>query len=257
MVFALFAMVFTACSPVDGGAGNPSSNPDPNSGAKSDPDPTPAPDPDPDPNLPPPGPQPIAPVVGAVFMSDGTCWSLDTYSSHLEDAIPVGIVCKVCNEGEQFKGYILGLKNTNDGSGKKRWAPNSKSSIYTTKYTSYIGSPWGGDTYGGDNSVSGSAVFGYAQSYGSSEELQSTSYNSGWYVPTVYELYQYIAMNYTVLNDTLTAVGGTTLAGDYYWTSSQYDSSDVQSAYRIKPISKICEAYAKDGDCHVCVLHTF
>lgn len=69
MTLVLFAMIFTSCIPVTNDSDQNQS-----------------------------GSQPIPPEVGYIFMSDGTCWPLDTYSTHLNAATPVGIVCKVCNE---------------------------------------------------------------------------------------------------------------------------------------------------------------
>ena len=51
-----------------------------------------------------------------------------------------------------------------------------------------------------------------------------SSYGTGWYLPTLEELYD-IYINKSTINSTLSANGYTTLGTGYYWSSTQYGSS--------------------------------
>jgi hypothetical protein len=120
-----------------------------------------------------------------------------------------------------------------------KWAPSS-STGYTTNFTAIQSSRSGssgsytftGDTDGSDNweevckvdsTASATAAtnypaFTYANIYGSTY-CSGTSFTSGWYLPSVVELYA-LYKNRTVLDSGLVLAGGTKFSGEY-WSSSQ------------------------------------
>ena len=154
---------------------------------------------------------------------------------------------------------LLGLGIKNSGNTKYEWALEGKA-CYTQNITSIQlvkgetapseGTPYcsftssagtdfylTGDLNGSDNwqkieSIASSAgetdlaanypLFNYANTYATTAGLTGTSYSSGWYIPSLPELYQ-ISKKRTQLNTILSLVGGDDLGGDrYYWSSSQH-----------------------------------
>src|SRR5574344_2785478 len=139
--------------------------------------------------------------------------------------------------------YGLGLSE----SGSLTWASNT-STGYTTNFTAIQSSCSGssgsytftGDTDGSDNweevckvdsTASATAAtnypaFNYASTYGSTN-CAGTSFTSGWYMPSLAELYA-LYKNRTVLDNGLVTAGGTKFSDKcWYWSSSQYPDDSV------------------------------
>src|SRR5574344_2004109 len=136
--------------------------------------------------------------------------------------------------------YGLGLSE----SGSLTWASNT-STGYTTNFTAIQSSCSGssgsytftGDTDGSDNweevckvdsaasttAATNYPAFNYASTYGSTY-CSDTSFTSGWYMPSLAELYA-LYKNRTVLDNGLAAAGGTKFSDSSYWSSSQYSGS--------------------------------
>ena len=65
-------------------------------------------------------------------------------------------------------------------------------------------------------------IFNYANTYASTANLTGTDYSSGWYIPSLIELYQ-VHKKWSQLNSILSLVDGDDLGENrYYWSSSQY-----------------------------------
>ena len=128
------------------------------------------------------------------------------------------------------------------------WAPSS-SAGYRTNFTAIQSSRSGssgsytftGDTDGGDNwnavcAVDGTASANAATNYPAfnygSTYCSGTSFTSGWYLPSIAELYA-LYKNRTVLDNGLAAAGGTKFCDSYYWSSSQYSNGD-KDAWSVK-----------------------
>lgn len=261
LICALIMMAFTACAPEAGGdsgaALQPSSQPAADPAAQSQgnggaPDPDPVP---PDPS--------IDPEIGAIVMSNGVIKSVEQYQAYTGDAFAVGIVCMVNTEGTG--GLMLGVYNTHSGPncGARLWTLSQNGTGSYIKYTDIQGTQDGGDTDGFDNwsRVGGSdnnfPVFKYANTYGQDTvDLTGTIFETGWYVPTIYELYHYIWTNYTTLNLRLASVNGTPIANNTYWSSSQVDISSSTVRY-IDFKDGYVGSYNKWNYKNVCVLHRF
>lgn len=164
----------------------------------------------------------------------------------------------VCSNDSRTRMLGLGIKNS--GTTKYEWALQDKK-CYTQKltdiviskdesaptdetpyceYTSTSGttSYLSGDMDGSDNwqiikniatdegETSSLAenypIFNYANTYASTANLTGTDYSSGWYIPSLIELYQ-VHKKWSQLNSILSLVGGDDLGENrYYWSSSQY-----------------------------------
>jgi len=163
-----------------------------------------------------------------------------------------------CSNDSRTRMLGLGIKNS--GTTKYEWALQNKA-CYTQKladiliskdesaptagtpyceYTSTSGttSYLSGDMDGSDNwqiikniatdegETSSLAenypIFNYANTYASTANLTGTDYSSGWYIPSLIELYQ-VHKKWSQLNSILSLVGGDDLGENrYYWSSSQY-----------------------------------
>ena len=135
--------------------------------------------------------------------------------------------------------YGLGLQQSS-----LAWAPSS-SAGYSTNFTAIQSSRSGssgsytftGDTDGSDNweevckvdstasttAATNYPAFSYANTYGSTY-CSDTSFTSGWYLPSLAELYA-LYKNRTALDNGLAAAGGTKFSNSSYWSSSQYSNS--------------------------------
>ncbi len=112
-------------------------------------------------------------------------------------------------------------------------------------FTGIQGTTTSGDMDGSDNweyicSIDPSAsetaaryypAFNFANTYGTTADLDGTSYADGWYLPTIAEL-KTVFNNRHIVAESLSAVGGAeVLGGSYYWSSSQSDSN-ANEAYK-------------------------
>src|SRR5574344_703250 len=151
--------------------------------------------------------------------------------------------------------YGLGLSE----SGSLTWASNT-STGYTTNFTAIQSSCSGssgsytftGDTDGSDNweevckvdsaasttAATNYPAFNYANTYGSTY-CSGTNFTSGWYMPSMAELYA-LYKNRTTLDNGLATAGGTKFSNDRYWSSSQYSNDDYIAWY----------VYFANGSCY-------
>ena len=96
-------------------------------------------------------------------------------------------------------------------------------------------------------------AFDYAKNYAINAGLTGT-YATGWYMPSIAEL-QNIYSNKTQLETILTSLGGDTLLGNYYWSSSQ--TSEATKAWQLKISDGSISSYDKDVSQGVCVIREF
>ena len=118
------------------------------------------------------------------------------------------------NSGSVYKGFVF----SGDKDGSDNWG--------------YI---CGVDSVGSDDAAVNYPVFDFASNYGIDSCFEGTEYESGWYVPSVYELYG-VYKNFEVVQKSLTAVKGLSFIEgknqSSYWSSSQSDSFD-NKAYQV------------------------
>ena len=129
-----------------------------------------------------------------------------------------------------------------------------------------------GDTYGGDNwtavctadntastnTATNYPAFNYANTYGSTY-CSGTNYTSGWYVPSISELCT-LYKNMTLINASLSIVGGTQIDANMYWSSSQCSGASalVWSVDFTKGFIKgSVDSCYKAADNHVRVIRAF
>ena len=147
-------------------------------------------------------------------------------------------------------GKAVGLQRS---SSELQWAPSGTTG-YNTNFagiqadysvSSSSGYTFSGDLDGSDNweyicsidpedtqdAATNYSAFNFALTYGTQAGLTGTDYETGWYVPSVAELYD-VYTNKEVVQTSLNAVGGFTLGTSYYWSSSQ-DASSNDYAYRV------------------------
>ena len=96
-------------------------------------------------------------------------------------------------------------------------------------------------------------AFDYAKNYAINAGLTGT-YATGWYMPSIAEL-QNIYSNKTQLETILTSLGGDTLLGNYYWSSSQ--TSEATKAWQLRISDGSISSYDKDVSQYVCVIREF
>ena len=138
------------------------------------------------------------------------------------------------------------------------WAPRETTG-YNTKFTNIVCTPsktgtgaaltatFTGDTDGSDNWAEICAVdpegtqdpatnypiFNFANTYGTTAGLTNTDYETGWYVPSLAELYE-VYKNKEVIQTSLTKASGFKFGSwEYYWSSSQCTSYKF-TAYRVR-----------------------
>ena len=186
------------------------------------------------------------PVVGDIILTDGTTFdvaNLDSYTTD-ENNKPVAVVA-----GFNANGVVLGLGLKKSDS-ILMWAKYDTTG-YNTSFTDIIakynrdtssGFTFTDDSDGSNNwdvicsvDPEGSAnaatnypAFNFANNYG---KWYTGDLASGWYIPSISELYE-IYKNKETLQTSLTKVGGFTIGRSYYWSSSQ--SSDCYyGAYKL------------------------
>ncbi len=183
-----------------------------------------------------------------------------TLTEEQQAAVVAIIFYKGTECSNDSRARMLGLGIKNSGTTKYEWALQNKK-CYTQKLTDILiskdesaptaGTPYceytstsgttsylSGDMDGSDNwqiinNIATSAgetsslaenypIFNYANTYASTANLTGTDYSSGWYIPSLIELYQ-VHKKWSQLNSILSLVGGDDLGENrYYWSSSQY-----------------------------------
>ena len=191
--------------------------------------------------------------VGDILFSDGTYIKAKDVVHGIPDeqvSKAISVIAVVTDDGRTLG---IGLNKGKD----LEWA--QKGSVgYKTKFSEiasknsgsvYKGFTFSGDKDGSDNwecicgvdsvgSVDAAVnypVFDFANNYGVESGLEGTEYESGWYVPSAYELYG-VYKNSEVVQKSLKAVKGLSFIEgknqSSYWSSSQSDSFD-NKAYQV------------------------
>ena len=192
--------------------------------------------------------------VGDILFTDGTRIKAENAkygvpNTQVEKAF--GVVASAPYGGTT--GKVVGLQKS---SSSLMWAPSGTTG-YDTNFTeiqaAYTGSSSSGYTFTGDLDGSDNweeikkadpegtdtpeeiatnyPAFDYALNYGETAGLTGTKYETGWYIPSVAELYD-VYTNKEEVQTSLTAVGGFTIGTSYYRSSSQY-ASYYGYAYRV------------------------
>ncbi|MBR0031087.1 MAG: hypothetical protein IJP61_02195, partial [Treponema sp.] len=123
-----------------------------------------------------------------------------------------------------------------------------------------------GDFLGGNDDTATEAsypAFYFAKNYKSQtgSRVSGTDYESGWYLPSIAELFQ-IWTKMTDLNKAIALCAGTEFnSSKYYWSSSQYDSAaDIDASYLFFSDGACCYGYKSFvstlGRC-VCAVRAF
>ena len=212
---------------------------------------------------------------GDVLLNDGTIVPYNANSLTFTDeqkANAVGVL--YCDDYGVPKGY-LGIHNSYGGtnSGTYKWA-KSDSLGYATKFTDLVCTSFShsnrytifaGDTDGSDNwayicdmypvetsnAEENYPAFNYVNNYASTFSLTG-DYAEGWYMPSIAELYYVLEFERrTILNTVLSALDGTRLATDCYWSSSQ---NEDYSYCVVSYSSRIIKNYTSY---YVCVVRPF
>ena len=182
--------------------------------------------------------------VGDIILTDGTKVSVAEVSTYTIDESnkPIGVIVSASYGGGVGKAVGLQWSASN-----LIWAPSGTTG-YNTNFTeikaSYGGSSSSGFTFEGDidgsdnweyicsidpegtqDAATNYPIFNFANTYGTTAGLTGTDYETGWYVPSVVELYD-VYTNKEVVQTSLNAAGGFTLGTSYYWSSSQDASYD-------------------------------
>ena len=213
--------------------------------------------------------------VGDIILADGSKVAVADVSTTTfatsGDKVPVAVVA-----GFNANGAVLGL-------GLKRsdsyliWA-KSGTTGYNTSFTDIIakcsgstssGYTFTGDLDGSDNweyicSVDSTAsanaetnypAFNFAANYGTTQGY-TDDLASGWYIPSISELYE-IYKNKETLQTSLTEVGGFTIGTSYYWSSSQ-SSNNYSYAYKLNfSNGYVYVSYGKNYNNYVLVVRAF
>ena len=116
------------------------------------------------------------------------------------------------------------------------------------------------DSEGTDDAEINYPAFNFAQTYGKTARLEETDFEDGWYVPTVYELYE-MYKNSEVIQNSLKLVKGLSIIEGYnqssYWTSSQ-SSAFENNAFQINfENGYVDDFYYKDEAVNVVVFKQF
>lgn len=184
--------------------------------------------------------------VGDIILKDGTKISVDDVDACLFDTTKaVGVVALINIVNGVPKPKIIGL-----GRSYANWAAEETTG-YTTNFTGiqsdYSGSSNTGYAFTGDldgsdnweyicmmdpectqNAETNYPIFYLASIYGSSLGLTGTDYETGWYIPSIAEIYK-VYKNKEIIQRSLSAAGGFLFKDYIYLSSSQYPwtSSDV------------------------------
>lgn len=208
--------------------------------------------------------------VGDIILKDGKKISVGDVDSYLFDATKaIGVVALINIVDGVPKPKIIGL-----GTSYAKWAPEETTG-YTTDFTGIhvdcggskdFGYAFSGDLDGSDNwdyicmidsegtqnAETNYPIFYLANIYGSVEPLglTGTDYETGWYIPSIAELYT-VYKNKEIIQRSLSAAGGF-LSEGYYWSSSQSSKYDV---YYCNFKNGYVGSQSKNYDDYVFVLH--
>ena len=211
-------------------------------------------------------------VVGDVLLTDGTRIKAENAQYGVPSGKAFAVIAYAPYGGGT--GKAIGLQKSKNS---LVWAP-SDTKGNTTNFidiqadyngTSSDGYTFEGDLDGSDNwdyickidpegtldAATNYPVFNFALSYAETAGLTETDYETGWYVPSVTEVYE-VYKNKDVIQTSLDAAKGFTIGTSYYWGSSQRSSSDVNS-YEVSFNSGSINSYAKKYSDYVFVFQAF
>lgn len=210
--------------------------------------------------------------IGDVIQKNGTKIDYNASYEFTEDD-KTNAVAVICGFN---KGVPLGMGLTQSTS-TLRWAPDGTTG-YSTNFkkiqSKYSGSApdyiFSGDLDGSDNwnevclvdpegsdtSSVNYPAFNFASTYAATAGLLNGSYNTGWYLPAVAELYE-VYKNKDIVNAVLTGLGATQLRTESYWSSSQYSFSYSYAYYVDFSSGAVSISFNKDYNTYVLVLRAF
>ena len=210
-------------------------------------------------------------AVGDIILADGTNVAVASYQSS-DTNKPVAVVADFNTNGIVIG---LGLKS----SSSLEWAKFGTTG-YKTEFTDiiakYSGSTRSGYTFtsdcdGSDNweyicsvdpegtkdAATNYPAFNFANNYGTTTcgFDENDEFASGWYIPSLSELYE-IYKNKETLQTSLTKVGGFTIGTSWYWSSLQ-SSGGCAYAYTLYFYNGNVDEYTKNLNFGVLVVRQF
>lgn len=172
--------------------------------------------------------------VGDIILTDGSKVSVENVDNYSidENNKPVGVIAMTSDDVVK----IIGLQQ---GSSLIWAADSTQGNKITNIVAEFTGSTASGYTFTGDedgsdnwkeicavdstgtnNAATNYPIFNFANTYGTKAGLTNTAYETGWYVPSVKELYD-VSLEREKIQKSLTQAGGFTFANEFYWSSSQ------------------------------------
>ena len=181
-------------------------------------------------------------AVGDILFTDGTRMKAENVKYGVPDsqaAKAFGVIGRTTYGG--CKGYALGVQKS---ANTLTWAAQYSTGYYTN-FIGIQGTITSGDMDGSDNweyicrkdstasqnSATNYPAFNFANTYGTIASLTGTEYETGWYLPSVAELYD-VYENKIAVQESLAAVNGFNFTSGDYWSSSQGASNDYD-AYKV------------------------
>ena len=223
----------------------------------------------------------LFPGIGDVLLNDGTIVRYVANQTFTEDqkSKAIGVMYGFKENGAPVGWLALHNSAAGTNSGEYKWA-QTRTTGYNTKFTDIIctssktgngaadTATFTGDTDGSNNwayicsldPTTGNAnavricypAFDYVNKYATTFSLTG-AYAAGWYMPSIAEL-AYIYRSKETLNAVLEALGGTQLASDGYFSSSQANN---YFAWRLRFSDGYLDASYKDNSFRVCCVRAF
>ena len=211
-------------------------------------------------------------VVGDVLLTDGTRIKAENAQYGVPSGKAFAVIAYAPYGGGT--GKAIGLQKSKNS---LVWAP-SDTKGNTTNFidiqadyngTSSDGYTFEGDLDGSDNwdyickidpegtldAATNYPVFNFALSYGTTAGLTETDYETGWYVPSVAEVYE-VYKSKDKIQTSLDVAKGFTIGTSYYYCSSQMSSSDDYS-YEVSLSTGSIYRRGKKSSDYVFVLQAF
>jgi surface protein len=216
-------------------------------------------------------------AVGDIVFSDGSATPYTSELTEEQKSKAVAVIYYVGSSAEDVLGAKMlgvGLKNTGTDN-YLAWAKDDDVNGYSTNITAIQCEPrreeaatatFTGDTDGSDNwkalcdAVSDEDTSGnypaweWVNAYATTANLPD-NYASGWYLPTVAELSMLYRVKDTV-NSALEKAGGTKIADETYWSSSQNDFYN-NYAFGVGFNDGYISCNYKDSNDSVCTVRAF
>ena len=208
-------------------------------------------------------------VVGDIILQDLTIVSSEGYAKN-ESNPAVAIVAGFNANGAAIG---LGLKKSNSTLMWAKYNTTGYNTSFTDIIAKYSGNSSSGYTFTGDcdgsdnweyicsvdpegsaNAATNYPAFNFAANYGTNQEYTG-DLASGWYIPSISELYE-IYKNKETLQASLTKVSGFTIGTSWYWSSSQ-SSYNYDDAYELSFSDGYVDDYLKYRSNSVLVVRAF